>query len=279
MPQTKLRTDGGAIGMDTEDADGDSAISAEQRSADFTCRHDDHPELQLHPKRDNKGASQPDFVALIEPRLLYAQCIVKSLRMADSSCDFDTYQDLSEWIELGDSEKTSLVLLSMPRGSVNKSGLENLRSHIAQLQARKPSISFAVLCDDAASKGVVEALQVGARGYLLTSLPLRLMIQILHLLISGGTYVPSSSFLNIEPNFLGTADHPIERQGTFGSHKQMMVARALRSGAPNKVIAYQLSMCESTVKVHVRNIMKKLNAKNRTEIALLVTKMFPLENL
>ena len=46
-----------------------------------------------------------------------------------------------------------------------------------------------------------------------------------------------------------------------------MVA-AIKQGKSNKVIAYDLNMCESTVKVHVRNIMKKLNAKNRTEVAM-----------
>ena len=45
------------------------------------------------------------------------------------------------------------------------------------------------------------------------------------------------------------------------------MARELRKGTPNKIIAYNLNMCESTVKVHVRNIMRKLNAKNRTEVA------------
>lgn len=38
---------------------------------------------------------------------------------------------------------------------------------------------------------------------------------------------------------------------------------------PNKLIAYELNMCESTVKVHVRTIMKKLKARNRTEVAFL----------
>jgi DNA-binding NarL/FixJ family response regulator len=33
-------------------------------------------------------------------------------------------------------------------------------------------------------------------------------------------------------------------------------------------IAYDLNMCESTVKVHVRNILKKLKAKNRTDVAI-----------
>ena len=34
------------------------------------------------------------------------------------------------------------------------------------------------------------------------------------------------------------------------------------------MIAYELNMCESTVKVHVRHIMKKLQAKNRTDVAI-----------
>jgi DNA-binding NarL/FixJ family response regulator len=46
------------------------------------------------------------------------------------------------------------------------------------------------------------------------------------------------------------------------------VIRALQQGKPNKVIAYELNMCESTVKVHVRNLMKKMKAKNRTDLAI-----------
>ena len=48
----------------------------------------------------------------------------------------------------------------------------------------------------------------------------------------------------------------------------MAVIRALQQGKSNKVIAYELNMCESTVKVHVRNLMKKMKAKNRTDLAM-----------
>jgi DNA-binding NarL/FixJ family response regulator len=44
--------------------------------------------------------------------------------------------------------------------------------------------------------------------------------------------------------------------------------RAIQEGKSNKVIAYDLNMCLSTVKVHVRNVMGKLNAKNRTDVAM-----------
>jgi DNA-binding NarL/FixJ family response regulator len=55
--------------------------------------------------------------------------------------------------------------------------------------------------------------------------------------------------------------------------RQAVVAEELRQGKANKIIAYDLSMCENTVKVHVRNIMKKLRAANRTEAAFKLSKM------
>jgi DNA-binding NarL/FixJ family response regulator len=41
----------------------------------------------------------------------------------------------------------------------------------------------------------------------------------------------------------------------------------LQQGKANKIIAYELGMSESTVKVHVRNIMRKMGATNRTQVA------------
>ena len=55
--------------------------------------------------------------------------------------------------------------------------------------------------------------------------------------------------------------------------RQAAVIGALRQGKQNKIIAYELNMRESTVKVHVRNIMKKLNATNRTEVAYLTNQL------
>jgi DNA-binding NarL/FixJ family response regulator len=50
--------------------------------------------------------------------------------------------------------------------------------------------------------------------------------------------------------------------------RELTVIRAIQQGKSNKIIAHELNMCESTVKVHVRNVMKKLKAKNRTEAAI-----------
>ena len=50
--------------------------------------------------------------------------------------------------------------------------------------------------------------------------------------------------------------------------RELAVIRAIQQGKSNKLIAYQLSMCESTVKAHLRNIMRKMGAKNRTDVAI-----------
>jgi DNA-binding NarL/FixJ family response regulator len=55
--------------------------------------------------------------------------------------------------------------------------------------------------------------------------------------------------------------------------RETSVVEALRKGKANKIIAYELNLCESTVKVHIRNIMKKLKASNRTEVAYKLRQM------
>jgi DNA-binding NarL/FixJ family response regulator len=55
--------------------------------------------------------------------------------------------------------------------------------------------------------------------------------------------------------------------------REAAVVEALRKGKANKIIAYELNLCESTVKVHIRNIMKKLKATNRTEVAYKLREM------
>jgi DNA-binding NarL/FixJ family response regulator len=55
--------------------------------------------------------------------------------------------------------------------------------------------------------------------------------------------------------------------------RQAAVAEAVARGKANKIIAHDLNLRESTVKVHIRSIMKKLHARNRTEVA------FKLHNL
>ena len=52
------------------------------------------------------------------------------------------------------------------------------------------------------------------------------------------------------------------------SDRETVIIHAVSEGHSNKVIAYEVGITEATVKVHVRNIMRKLGARNRTDAAI-----------
>src|SRR5262249_34413816 len=87
----------------------------------------------------------------------------------------------------------------------------------------------------------------------------------------GGTFIPPcvlAASSTIQPNSpVGSTDS--SGKAIQFSPRQLKVLERLRQGKQNKIIAYELCMCESTVKVHIRNIMKKLKARNRTQVVLL----------
>jgi DNA-binding NarL/FixJ family response regulator len=91
-------------------------------------------------------------------------------------------------------------------------------------------------------------------------------IEAVRFVLAGGTYVPIDYLLMRDwPGTLPSEALPSSGAVTA---RELAVIRAIQKGKSNKVIAYELNMCESTVKVHVRNIMKKLSAKNRTDVAI-----------
>jgi DNA-binding NarL/FixJ family response regulator len=92
----------------------------------------------------------------------------------------------------------------------------------------------------------------------------------MRLVLAGGVFVPASSLIaaRLAPN--KTSNGAPQANGMFTA-RQVAVIEAVRRGKANKIIAHELNMRESTVKVHVRNIMKKLKARNRTEVAYMTS--------
>ncbi len=113
------------------------------------------------------------------------------------------------------------------------------------------------------------ALEQGASGFIPMTMSLKVVSEAIRLVQAGGMYVPASSLLAVNrPNEARGADAHAGLSGL--TTRQLAVLEAVRRGKANKIIAYELNMCESTVKVHLRNIMKKLRARNRTEAAFMI---------
>ena len=87
----------------------------------------------------------------------------------------------------------------------------------------------------------------------------------IRIVLVGGVFVPADTLLTEEG--LAENDSFREQEHLFTT-RQKAVVDALRKGKPNKLIAHELNISESTVKVHIHSIMKKLQAKNRTEAVI-----------
>ncbi|WP_082483855.1 response regulator transcription factor [Methylobacterium sp. Leaf87] len=215
-------------------------------------------------------------IILIDRRPLVGQCLLASLRTTDKISTFELYPSLDQWKSEVSRLAACLVVFCLPGHQAADADLAAISHDLAELGAWNETIPTMVMSDSESPETIVKILQLGVKGYIPTTSSLDVAVQALHLVRAGGVYVPAACMLNALAN-ASAKPQPVRADDEAFSPRQMSVARALRKGTPNKIIAYELNMCESTVKVHVRNIMKKLKAKNRTEVAYLTNKYFTNE--
>jgi len=140
---------------------------------------------------------------------------------------------------------------------------------IALLTAAAPDtpILVAAECDDV--EGARTILRSGARGFLPTSLGLKVLMGALERVRTGGSYVP----LSLSERTAAGRDKG-ERPTPWPelTRRQRDVLALISEGKSNKLIGEALEMTESTVKAHVKQIIKRLHVANRTQAALLATR-------
>jgi DNA-binding NarL/FixJ family response regulator len=127
-------------------------------------------------------------------------------------------------------------------------------------------IPIIVLSELEVPDNIHEAIRSGAVAYIPTSLPLQTASHAIRLVLAGCSVIPAGARPEPEPHpdaVLASA-----RDKVNFTPRQFEVLRGLWNGKQNKTIAYELSMSEGTVKVHVKNIMRKLNATNRSQVVL-----------
>jgi DNA-binding NarL/FixJ family response regulator len=140
---------------------------------------------------------------------------------------------------------------------------------LALLSTAAPDIPILVTadCDDAESARVI--LRSGARGFLPISLGLKVLMGALERMRAGGTYIP----LVLTESALPTRMEPMcDTPWRELTRRQRDVLALISEGKSNKLIADALTMTESTVKAHVKQIIKRLRVANRTQAALIASR-------
>ena len=132
-----------------------------------------------------------------------------------------------------------------------------------------PLIVLSDVDDAQQPQAVRDILRQGAQGFIPTrTMGIPMIVAAIHFVKAGGTFAPLDLLLSKRPDAKPEPEpEPAAARPDHLTARQTIVLGHVQQGKANKIIAHELGMSESTVKVHVRNIMRKMGATNRTQAA------------
>ena len=145
----------------------------------------------------------------------------------------------------------TLMDLRMP----DMSGLEA----IAAIRADFPDARIIVLTTYTGDAQAAAALKAGAAGYLLKNLVRKELIETIRTVHAGKRRIPPEIAT-------GIAEHVADDTLT---DREIEVLRGVAAGKSNKLIAAELDIAEGTVKTHMKSILPKLDASDRTHAVMI----------
>jgi len=161
-----------------------------------------------------------------------------------------------------------LVLLDL--GLPDRDGLEML----SELGKRYPTTSVVVLSAKQDRDTVMEALDLGALGFIPKSGQREVILSAFNLIFSGGVYIPPEILNRREPATAPRAAPALSKAGAADlglTERQIEVLALMMQGKSNKAISRALDLAEPTVKIHVSAILKALKVANRAEAVITAT--------
>lgn len=137
---------------------------------------------------------------------------------------------------------------------------------LGAVKRRLPKVPVVILSASEERRLVLEAVRLGAAGFIPKTTSSKVMLSALRLVMSGGVYLPPA-LIDESSVVGGRGDAPhsdLSLESTPLTPRQREVLALLGQGKSNKEIARILNLSEGTVKLHVTAILKALNVSNRT---------------
>ena len=155
----------------------------------------------------------------------------------------------------------ALIDLHMP----GVSGLEAVRV----LSEEAPKVRLLMLTVSEDAQDLLDALRSGACGYLLKNIEADVLVDAIRRAAQGESVVAQQMTAKLIEGVRNPprAEPPHLERDRF-SPRERDILESLAQGESNKEIARRLELAESTVKIHIQNIFKKLNMTSRVQVAL-----------
>lgn len=193
---------------------------------------------------------------------------LRSFLQQQDGLDICTVGDLGSAVTmLDDGTAFDLILLDYTMPGMN--GLEGLQ----QLLERPGTPPVALISGIAEPETAIQAMQLGAQGFLQKSMPAHSLLNAIRFMATGERFLPVEVALAAVTGRPLTDQAPAERPDIILTPRETEVLAALCRGLTNKEIARTLELSEPTVKLHVKTLYRRLGATNRTQAAMIARNM------
>ncbi len=159
-------------------------------------------------------------------------------------------------VELFEKHRPDITLMDLRMADMN--GIEAIQ----KIREIYPDARIIVLTTYLGDVQALRALKAGAMGYLMKATLRRDLLDTIRAVHSGRRRVPPEVASEL-------AEHALDDALT---EREIEVLRQVAAGCSNKIVADRLKITEDTVKGHVRNILSKLNASDRTHAVTIAVK-------
>ncbi len=203
---------------------------------------------------------QPVTIALIDPNKLFREGLKALLRGGDFQIDGEA-ASIDEAIAPLSARPPQLA-------QIDPASIGDVSDTIRRLRMIMPQGRIVVLTTVLEPQNLAAAIQAGADGFLMKDVSPDALQQSLRLVMLGEKVFPTHLAALLVSGRVqgGELAVPASRKGL--SPREVEILRCLVNGDSNKMIANRLGITEATVKVHLKSLLRKISASNRTQAAI-----------
>lgn len=204
-------------------------------------------------------------VMVVDDHPLFCEALAMTLTSALSVQTITTASCLADGLSklrAGDTPDAVLLDLNLP----DVAGLDGL----IRLKAAAPGVPVIVVSSYQDSRIITSVMQAGAAGFIPKHSAREVFVQAFSRIWAGETFTPDS-YVAPKARTESPRPDPAARLGDLTA-QQARILDLVCEGKPNKQIAYELSIAETTVKAHITAILRKLGAQSRTQAVLVANK-------
>ena len=201
-------------------------------------------------------------IVLIDDHTLFRSGIKALLARQE---DFEVIGEASDGfsgVKLVEQQQPDVVLLDLDMPVMNG------REALAQILSSRPDQTVVMLTVSEDSEDLTECMRLGARGFLLKNINAEFLVDAIKKAANGdNVFSPEMTARLVQSLIRPNTPQPAGALDTL-TPREMEILGHLAAGHSNKVIARKLDLAESTIKVHVQSILRKLELSSRVQAAV-----------